>query len=191
VFEAPGEAVRRLFSLPRASWGTALGHFGIGVSLLGIVAVSAFETERITTVRPGQRVDLAGYELTFEGLAARRGPNYNELVGRFVIRSGGTVVGTKESAKRLYTATGTPTTEAGIVTFGFSQLYVTMGDVNPDGSAGVKLYYKPLVLLIWIGTVIMAFGGVVSLSDRRLRVGAPAKARRRRVDATPQPMPAE
>lgn len=181
------EALGRLAGLPRSVWGTTLGHFGIGVTMLGIVSVSAFETERIMTMRPGQAVDLAGYTVTFDGVSPRRGPNYQDVVGRFTIRYDGVVVGEKESAKRLYTATGMPTTEAGIETRGFSQLYVTLGDINADGSVGVKLYHKPLVLLIWLGCVVMALGGLVSLTDRRLRVGAPQRARTRRADAKPVP----
>ncbi len=65
-----------------------------------------------------------------------------------------------------------PTTEAGIRTFGFSQLYVSVGDELPGGGIGVRAYWKPLVTLIWLGAVVMALGGVLSLSDRRLRVGA-------------------
>jgi cytochrome c-type biogenesis protein CcmF len=69
------------------------------------------------------------------------------------------------------------TTEAALLTRGFSQLYLSLGDSNPDGSTAVRLYHKPLVLLIWLGTVVMVLGGALSLSDRRLRVGAPKPAR--------------
>lgn len=182
------ETWRRILSLPRAAWGSVLGHFGVGVMVLGIVSVTAFETEKITTMRPGQTIDLAGYDVTYEGVAPRRGPNYQDVVATFSIRYAGASVGTKESAKRVYQATGMPTTEAGIVTRGFSQLYVTLGDVNVDASVGVKLYHKPLVTLIWLGCVVMAVGGIISLTDRRLRVGAPERARRRRENA---PVPAE
>ena len=68
------------------------------------------------------------------------------------------------------------TTEAALMTRGLSQLYLSLGDTNADGSIAVRLYYKPLVLLIWLGAVVMVFGGALSLSDRRLRVGAPKPA---------------
>ena len=182
-----GEALRRLRNLPLANWGSMLGHFGIGMTMLGIVAVSAFETERILTVQRGQSVDLAGYSVRFDGLVPREGANYRDLVATFSIARDGAIVGVKESAKRVYTATNMPTTEAGIHTRGFSQLYVTLGDVNGDGSVGVKVNHKPLVTLIWLGCVVMAFGGLVSLMDRRLRVGAPVVARRGRREPMPQP----
>ena len=71
-----------------------------------------------------------------------------------------------------------PTTESAIRTFGFSQLYVSRGDIKADGATTVRVYWKSLVTLIWIGAVVMALGGALSLSDRRLRVGAPKPARR-------------
>jgi cytochrome c-type biogenesis protein CcmF len=72
---------------------------------------------------------------------------------------------------------GASTTEAALLTRGASQLYISLGDRKPDGSIVVRIYHKPLVLLIWFGPILMAFGGMLSLSDRRLRVGAPKPAR--------------
>jgi cytochrome c-type biogenesis protein CcmF len=69
------------------------------------------------------------------------------------------------------------TTEAALFTRGVSQLYLSLGDAEPDGSIAVRLYHKPLVLLIWLGAVVMVVGGALSLSDRRLRVGAPRPAK--------------
>jgi len=82
-----------------------------------------------------------------------------------------------EPARRSFPSRGTAITETALMTRGVSQLYLSLGEPNPDGSLAVRLYYKPLVLLIWFGAVGMAIGGVLSLSDRRLRVGAPKPAR--------------
>jgi cytochrome c-type biogenesis protein CcmF len=79
-------------------------------------------------------------------------------------------------------------TESGLKTVGVSQIYASLGEVMPDGSIGMRLYYKPLVLLIWIGSLIMAAGGGLSLTDRRMRVGAPVKARAK---LPPSAVPAE
>jgi cytochrome c-type biogenesis protein CcmF len=107
----------------------------------------------------------------------RQGPNYHELAAHFTIHHAGDFVGVMEPSKRTFPSRGTDTSEAALMTRGFAQLYLSLGDLSPDGSIAVRLYYKPLVLLIWLGAVVMAFGGALSLSDRRLRVGAPMPAR--------------
>src|SRR5206468_926477 len=117
------------------------------------------------------------YDLTFDGVTSRQGPNYRELAAHFTVRRLGDIIGVMEPAKRSFPSRGTATTETALMTRGFSQLYLSLGDPNPDGSLAVRLYYKPLVLLIWFGAVVMVIGGALSLSDRRLRVGAPKPAR--------------
>lgn len=169
----------RLVGLPGSAWGTATAHFGIGLTVLGIVTASAFQEERVLTMRPGDVVELAGYQMTFEGAAPRRGPNYTEEVGHFSIRQGGNLVAELDPSKRIYTARQMPTTEAGIYTTGFSQVYLSLGEGRGDGAVDVRVYFKPLITLIWIGCVIMSLGAVFSIADRRLRVGAPKPARKR------------
>jgi cytochrome c-type biogenesis protein CcmF len=175
-------ALRRALGLPRSAWGTALGHFGIGATLLGIVAVTAWGSERIAEIKPGASLDIAHYRLTFDGLFSRAGPNYHDVVGRFTVRRiGGELIGTMEPSRRTFPARNEATTEAALMTRGVSQLYLSLGDPNRDGTVPVRLYFKPQVLMIWLGAIIMFIGGGLSLSDRRLRVGAPrpAKARAR------------
>ncbi|MBB4573938.1 heme lyase CcmF/NrfE family subunit [Rhizobium lentis] len=174
-------AWRRLAGLPRSAFGTALAHAGLGVSVLGIVAVTTFQSEHVVEMKPGQTVDAGGYSLAFDGMRPARGPNYSEERGHFTIRRAGVAVADTWSAKRLYTARQMPTTEAGILTFGLSQLYVSLGDTTTDGGIVVRIWWKPFILCIWGGALIMAAGGLVSLSDRRLRVGAP----RRKAKAKP------
>ena len=82
-------------------------------------------------------------------------------------------------AKRTFVSRGSGTTESALMARGVSQLYLSIGEINPDGSVAIRLYYKPLVLLIWLGCVVMFIGGGFSLSDRRLRVGAPKPSRLR------------
>ena len=186
LLRAPLSVVRqRAAGLPRSVWGTAFAHFGIAVTLLGIVSVSTWATERIVAVKVGQSISLSGFELTFDGLVQRSGANYRELAGKFTVRQGGVAVATMEPTKRSFASRETTTTEAALMTRGFSQLYLSLGDVNSDGSVAVRLYYKPMVLLIWIGSIVMMLGGALSLSDRRLRVGAPKPA------AKPAVQPAE
>ncbi len=168
----------RAAGLPRSVWGTALAHFGLGVCLLGIVCESHWGSERIVALKPSQTVSIRHYDLTFEGIVPREGPNFRELAARFSVRHGGVVIGTMEPSKRTFAARSTTTTEAALLTRGVSQLYLSLGDSEGDGSVAVRLYHKPLVLLIWLGAVVMALGGALSLSDRRLRVGAPKPATR-------------
>jgi cytochrome c-type biogenesis protein CcmF len=175
-----GAAARRAAGLPRSAWGSAFAHFGIGVTLLGIVAVTAWGSERIAALKPGETIDVAHYRLTFDGLFNRAGPNYRDLVGHFTVRrTSGDLIGTMEPSRRTFPARNMATTEAALMTRGVSQLYLSLGDPNPDGTVPVRLYFKPQVLMIWLGAVIMFVGGGLSLSDRRLRVGAPKPARAR------------
>jgi cytochrome c-type biogenesis protein CcmF len=171
-------SLARARGLPRSAWGTGIAHFALGVMLLGVTFEATFGTERIAAVQPAQTVSLAGYDLTFDGLVSRTGPNYREVVGHFTVREGGNVIGVMDPSKRSFTARGSSTTEAALLTRGFSQLYLSLGDPTAQGGVAIRLYHKPLVLLIWLGPAIMALGGLLSLSDRRLRVGAPRPARR-------------
>ena len=98
-----GAALRRAAGLPRSAWGTALAHFGIGFSLMGIVVVTAWGSERIGALKPGETIDIAHYRLTFEGVFNRPGPNYRDMVGRFTVRRvNGELIGTMEPARRIF-----------------------------------------------------------------------------------------
>jgi cytochrome c-type biogenesis protein CcmF len=174
-----GTALRRAAGQPRAARGPVLAHFGIGVTLFGIVSVTAWGSERISALRIGDSVDVAHYRLTFEGLFDRAGPNYRERVGRFAVRrTSGEDLGMMEPSRRSFPARNMATTEAALMTRRLSQLYLSLGDRNPDGSVPVRLYFKPQVLMIWLGALIMFAGGGLALSDRRLRVGAPRPAKK-------------
>ena len=173
-------ALRRAAGLPRPAWGTALAHFGIGVTVFGIVAVTAWSSERVAALKPGDTLDVAHYRLTFDGLFNRAGPNYRDLVGHFTVRrASGDLLGAMEPSRRTFPARNMATTEAALMTRRVSQLYLSIGDPNPDGAIPVRLYFKPQVLMIWLGAVIMFIGGALSLSDRRLRIGAPRAAKSR------------
>jgi len=174
------ESWRRLWNLPRAAWGTALAHFGVGMMVVGVIATSVYQTEQVLVMKPGEKVAIAGYEMTFRGVAPQRGPNYQEQVGAFDVTRNGQPVVRLEPAKRLYDAPPQPTTEAGIHVSWRGDLYVVLGDEQQQaGAYSVRLYFNPFVRFIWLGTLVMFFAGGISLADRRLRVGAPAKARRR------------
>jgi cytochrome c-type biogenesis protein CcmF len=170
-------AFARARGLPRSAWGAAFAHFGLGITLLGIIGETQWSLERIAELKPGQSISIRRYDLHFDGVRNRQGPNYRDLAAHFTVRRHGDVIGVMEPAKRSFPSRGTAITETALMTRGVSQLYLSLGDPNPDGSLAVRLYYKPLVLLIWLGAVVMVGGGGLSLSDRRLRVGAPRSAR--------------
>jgi cytochrome c-type biogenesis protein CcmF len=171
-------AFARARGLPRSAWGTAVAHFAAGMLLFGVIAESQWNSERIVTLKPGESVSVRNYDLTLESLVPRPGPNYRELVARFTVRRDGAVIDVLEPSKRSFPQRQMSTTEAALMTTGASQLYLSLGDPGADGAIAVRLYHKPFVLLIWFGAVMMAFGGALSLSDRRLRVGAPKPARK-------------
>ena len=125
----------------------------------------------------GESISIRGYDLTLEEKVTRRGPNYLELAARFVVRRNGFPIGFMEPAKRDFPSRKTAITQTVLMRRGLSQLYVSVAEFHSNGSVGVRIYYKPLVLLIWLGLVAMALGGALSLSDRRLRVGVPKLAR--------------
>jgi len=185
----------RLRGLPRANWGTALAHAGLGITTLGIVGVTTFEDESVLRMTPGETTAFAGYEVAFDSLTPGKGPNFTFDRGVFTITRDGREIGTVEPEKRVYVASRMPTTEAGIQMVGlFSQYYIALGDPAPDTDAiVVRIWYKPYVTLIWHGTIVMVLAGLISLSDRRLRIGAPVAARRRREQTAAQarPEPAE
>ncbi|MFZ0839241.1 MAG: heme lyase CcmF/NrfE family subunit, partial [Xanthobacteraceae bacterium] len=157
----------RARGLPRSNWGTALAHFGLGVVLLGIVGETQWGAERIVAMKPSDRVTLRHYDFSFDGTVPRSGSNYRDLVARFTVRRDGEVLGSMQPAKRTFLSRNSSTSQAALMARGFSQLYVSLGDVSPDGSIVVRIYHKPMVLMIWLGAVIMVAGGAFSLSDRR------------------------
>ena len=171
------ESWRRMRNLPRAAYGGALAHAGLGVMVIGLVATTAWRSERIEALAPGGTVDIAGYQLVFKGVAPRRGPNYQERVGTFEVTRGGSPVTTLAPSKRAFVVEKSATTEAGIHNSWRGDLYVVLGDELKDGAYSVRVYFNPLVRFIWLGALLMFFGGAVSLSDRRLRVGAPKRAK--------------
>ena len=182
----PGLMLARATGLPRSAWGAALAHAGFGITLLGLAA-TGWGVERIISMRPGSEYNVGPYQIVIESTAARPGPNFAETYARVGIARGGVAIANIEPSKRFYATRNMTTTQAGIATLGLGQIYVSIADEKPDGSIDARLYWKPLVALIWLGALVMGLGGAISLSDRRLRIGIARRARQRGV----QPQPAE
>ena len=180
-------SVARLAGLPRSVWSTAFAHFGIGVTMLGIVSVTAFETETIIAMKPTETVVVGDYTLRHEGYVSITGPNYTSRGAKLSILKNGAIVAIASPEKRFYPARQTPTSEASIHTFWFSQLYIALGDAEPDGAITLRIWWKPLITLIWLGAVVMALAGAFSLSDRRMRIGAATRSKKQKTKVAHAP----
>ena len=170
------KSLRRLVGLPRSAFSTALAHFGLGVTVIGIVAATAWQLELVTTMPAGTSKTLGEFTVAYNGAKQVQVENYTADVGDFTISLKGSADRHLEPERRVYVASGMPTTEAAIETYGFSQLYVQLGEQGPDGARVVRVWYKPYVTLIWLGALVMAAAGLLSLTDRRLRIGVARRA---------------
>ncbi|HVH04076.1 MAG TPA: heme lyase CcmF/NrfE family subunit [Amaricoccus sp.] len=169
------ESLRRLGSLPRADWGKALAHAGLGVTILGVAAMSAWAAEDIRAVREGESFAVGPYTLRLDSVASTRGPNYTAETAAVTVTRGGRSVAILHPEKRMYPVQGMATTEAAIDRGFARDLYVALGDPQPDGGHALRTYVKPFANWIWGGAMMMALGGIASLTDRRYRVGAPVR----------------
>jgi cytochrome c-type biogenesis protein CcmF len=176
LFRGPvGASWARLRSLPRGAFGTTIAHAGLGLTIAGIAGV-ALSSNRIVLLHPGESTRIAGYIWTLEGLADAPGPNYEARVATVEISRHGHHIATLLPARRSFPVQQMTTSEARISTNLFRDLYAVMGDER-DGGAVMRLHVNVLAPWIWLGALVMAGGGLLSLSDRRLRVGAPARSR--------------
>ena len=172
-------ALRRLMNLRAAEAGKFLAHGGLGLAILGISGITAWEVEDIRVARPGDNFQLGGYEFRFHGVLEGQGPNYYSLMGEFSVRSGDDIVAELHPERRYYHNAGSQTTEAAIDMGLARDIYMVIGNSHPDGGWTVRTYIKPLANWIWIGALTMATGGLASLSDRRLRTALIARPRRK------------
>ena len=176
LFRAPpGSSLSRLIGLPRSNIGMTLAHAGLGLMIIGIIAITLWKVEHILAMKPGDRADVGNYSVQFIGETPLTGANYTGRSGQFRIFQGGREVTTVVSEKREFRPAGTPTTEVGLYQTLTGDVYVVMGDKTADGGRVVRMYFNPLVSLIWLGALIMFAGGGLSLTDRRYRVGAPKR----------------
>jgi cytochrome c-type biogenesis protein CcmF len=173
-----GESWRRARRLPRSAYGMTLAHAGLAVAITGITASAAWQGEVVRVMTPGEVAQLAGYAYRLDGVETLRGPNYTSDTARFTVLRDGREIARLAPEKRRYDVQRRETTEAAIHTTGLADLYVVIGDPAAGGGWTVRIFHEPLVPWIWAGALLMVAGGAVSLSDRRLRVGAPARRRK-------------
>ena len=177
LFQAPfSRSLSLAKNTPRSVYGMILAHLGLGLAVAGITCVSAWEQERIVVMAPNEQVEIAGYMVQMQKVDLIQGANFQAERGTFKITKAGREIAVMTSERRFFTVSQRVTTEAGIKMRDLNNLYLAIGEPNDNGQWVVRIYFHPLALLIWIGPLIMAFGGFVSLSDRRFRVGAPKRA---------------
>lgn len=173
LWSAPSGALKRLIKVPRAQWGMSLAHFGLGIMLLGMTVSETFTSETLTVMKPGDTADVGNYAFTFTGVAPVPGPNYTAVRGFFEVRKNGDLITTLMPEDRVYSNPVTNTTEAGIHSLMSGDLYAVIGESAGGGRWSMRLYFKPLISALWLGAFLMVVGGLLSLLDRRLRVGMP------------------
>ena len=175
---------RRLFRLPRADWGKSCAHAGMGITFLAIAGLIAWQKDDIRVATIGETFDVGAFTLTLTDVQDLRGPNYISTMGMLTLQRGDRLLATLTPEKRFYPVARMPTTEAGIDYRFLQDVYVVIGDRQANGGWTVRTYIKPLANWMWGGCLLMALGGLLSLSDRRFRVAAGAHRR-------PQGVPAE
>ncbi|WP_226934012.1 heme lyase CcmF/NrfE family subunit [Pseudogemmobacter faecipullorum] len=168
----------RLARLPRAEWGKAVAHAGMGLVIFSVAALMAWKTEEIRVVSEGESFALGPYQVQLVDVEETRGPNYLTTMAEMRVTRGGANVVTLYPEKRIYPVQAMPTTEAAIDYGLLRDIYLVIGDAQQDGGWAVRAYIEPFANQLWLGCLMMAFGGLLSLSDRRLRLAAgSAKAR--------------
>jgi cytochrome c-type biogenesis protein CcmF len=160
----------------RSWWGMVIAHLGIAVFVLGVTVVKGFESEIAVKMHPGDVAHLAGYDFRFDGVESRNGPNYTANHGQIHVSKNGVLRTVLEPEKRLYTVTNMPMSEAGISPHLIHDLYASLGEPLDGGAWSVRIYHKPMVEWIWFGCLMMAFGGLLAMSDKRYRLNKQAKS---------------
>ncbi|MEO1789979.1 MAG: heme lyase CcmF/NrfE family subunit, partial [Pseudomonadota bacterium] len=170
-----GSKLRRLRNLPRADWGKAVGHAGFGITVFGVAALTAWQIEDIRVAQIGDSYEVGNYEVTLVDVREVEGPNYLSTMAFIDVIDNGRPLERLTPEKRVYPVAGMPTTEAAINNGFTRDVYVVIGDPQAGGGWAVRTFIKPYANWIWAGSIIMALGGLLSLTDRRFRVAAGAR----------------
>ncbi|MCF6443604.1 heme lyase CcmF/NrfE family subunit [Nereida sp. MMG025] len=181
-----GARFARLKGLPRADWGKAVAHAGMGITTIGVAGIMAWQIEDIRVAQEGDRYTVGNHQIELIAVEEVRGPNYFSTMAEIAVYRGGREVAHLYPEKRIYPVAGMPTTEAAIKNGILRDVYVVIGDPQQGGGWAVRTYIKPFANWIWAGSIIMAIGGFLSLTDRRIRVaGGARKAQTPKVSGVP------
>ncbi len=178
----PGEIWRRVVGLPRGTWGMSLAHIGLGVFILGAAMETSGRIEAAAVLSPGGQASVAGYTIALDGVGPADGANYAAERAAVSVTRNGAAVCQAAPERRFYPANQQTTSRVAICVQGLSDLYLVLGEPRAAANGGpawlVRAYWNPWVRLIFLGPLMMALGGAISLSDRRLRIGVPRRATR-------------
>ncbi|WP_300514235.1 heme lyase CcmF/NrfE family subunit [Aliiroseovarius sp.] len=181
LFDIPlAQSLRRARNLPRAAHGMTLAHAGMAVAMFGFIGSSAWKTEEVVFVAPGTVIEIAGFDVTFEGVERVKGANYFADRGSLAVMRDGEPVTTLYPERRYYPIAESSTTESAIRSTLAGDLYASIAepaseDAELSGAWTLRILYEPLVNFIWIGSAMLMLGGALSMTDRRLRIGAPKR----------------
>jgi cytochrome c-type biogenesis protein CcmF len=156
-----------------SAFAAALAHAGLGVTLMGVAGTTLWRSEALTVMGPGDRMTVGPYTLRFDGVTAVQGPNYSASRAHVSLMDGANVAAVLQPEKRIYPAEGQDTSDTAIRTTGLRDLYLALGDDRGDGRWTLRAYVSPLAPFIWLGGLVMALGGLLSLWGR-LRMREPA-----------------
>ncbi len=170
-----GNSWARAKGLPRAAWGAAIAHAGVGIVAAGIAGMGLAQ-EKLIAMAPGETTEMAGYTWRLDGVRDHTGPNYTARRATITVLRGGVVVHVMEPSRRWFPVGRQHTTEVAIRTNLLRDLYAVIGEEDTaTGRAVIRLHHNPLAPWLWLGAAVMALGGGLSLADRRLRVSAPSR----------------
>lgn len=161
--------LKGLKALSFSYYGMQVAHMGIAIMIIGVALTSNFSSERSVLLSPGQDVELGNYVFQFEGTDSVNGPNYVGEQASFTVQKAGEFVTTLHPERRIYLATGTPSTEMAIDAGFLRDLFITLGEQKEGDSWSMTIYVKPFVRWIWLGAIFMTMGGILAAADKRYR----------------------
>jgi cytochrome c-type biogenesis protein CcmF len=159
----------RLRELPLSYYGMMVAHVGVAVTAIGITLVTSYSEERDMSMYKGDTVEIAGYQFTFQGTHVVKGVNYMADQATIEVVEDGQPVATLRPEKRRYNVKNAMMTEADIDASLFRDLYVALGEPLEQGAWAVRMHYKPYVRWLWLGGILMALGGLLTVADKRYR----------------------
>ena len=174
ILSALLDPVRQVFGrgprFSRSALGMSVAHLGLGLFVLGVTVTTSFNIETDQRIAIGETAQVGDYSILFNGAQPISGPNYEGLRGEMIVTRDGQPVATLHPEKRIYGERSSPMTEAGIDGGWNRDIFVALGDDLGRNAWSVRLQYKPLIRFIWLGALVMAFGGILAATDRRYRV---------------------